>query len=163
MMALLFCVGGDNYGINVRDIAEVLPRVSLKHFPHGPEHVAGLLNYHGRVVPVIDLTLLLSAHAACDRVNSRIVLVDYHRPGGAHHLLGLLVDKVTETMKIPDHALTRSGVMTNESPFLGDVAIHNGIMVQVIDINQVLPEAVQSRLFHDDNKNGAVIVSSKGC
>lgn len=161
MMVLLFCVDDDNYGIDVRDIAEVLPRVSLKHFPHGPEYVAGLLNYHGRVVPVIDLTLLLSAHAACDRVNSRIVLVDYHRPGGAHHLLGLLVDKVTEAMKIPDHALIRSAVMTNESPFLGDVAVHNGILVQVIDINQVLPESVQSRLFHDE-KNDTVILNSKG-
>lgn len=147
MMILLFNVGGDSYGINVSGIIEVLPSVALKHFPQGPGYVAGLLNYRGLAVPVIDLTLLMSAHASRDRISSRIILVDYFTGSGDSHALGLRVEKVTETVRIPDVAFTRSGVETGNAPFLGDVAIHAGNMVQVIDIKKVLPDSMKAMLF----------------
>jgi len=164
MMILLFSVGGDNYGINVRDVTEVLPNVALKHFPNGPEYVAGLLNYRGQAVPVVDLTLLMTAQASRNRISSRIVLVDYHHAfadaftdeGEAHHLLGLLVEKITETMRVPDHAFTHSGVITPDTPFLGDIAIHNEVMIQIIDIKRVLPESVKTLLFYDGRNKSAV-------
>lgn len=146
-MILLFNVGSDNYGINVKSIIEVLPSVTLKHFPQGPEYVAGLLNYRGLAVPVIDLTLLMSARASRDRISSRIILVDYISGSGDSHPLGLRVEKVTETVKIPDAAFTHSGVETGSAPFLGDVAIHAGNMVQVIEIKKVLPDSMKAMLF----------------
>jgi chemotaxis-related protein WspB len=149
MMILLFNVEGDSYGINVRDVIEVLPNVKLKHVPHGPEHLAGLLNYHGQAVPVIDLTLLMSGQASRDRISSRIVLVNYVNGDAVGHLLGLLVEKITETVKIPDDAFTRSGVETDAAPFLGDVAINSGVMVQLIEIRKVLSDAVKSMFFCD--------------
>ena len=149
MMILLFSVGDDKYGINVRNVTEVLPSVALKHFPNGPAYVAGLLNYRGQVVPVIDLTLLMAAQVSRNRISSRIVIVDYPCEGETHYLLGLLIEKITETMKIPGHAFSRSGVTTHGAPFLGDIAIHNEIMVQMVDIKRVLPESVKELLFYD--------------
>lgn len=156
MMMLLFSVGGDSYGINVRDIVEVLPNVTLKHFPQGPEPVAGLLNYRGTVVPVVDLTLLMSAHASRDRISSRIVLMNYFNEGGASHFLGFLVEKITETVRIPDDAFSRSGVETNNTPFLGDVAIHAGAMVQIVDIKKVLSDSMKAMLCIDFKETGVI-------
>lgn len=161
MMILLFSVGGDNYGINVRDVTEVLPSVALKRLPKGPEYVAGLLNYRGQVVPVVDLTLMMAAQASRKRISSRIVLVNYHHENQACHLLGLLLERITETLKIPDHAFTNSRVITNDSPFLGDIAIHNEVMIQVIDINRVLPESVKPLLFYNDGNKNAVVSDIK--
>ena len=156
MMILLFSVSGGKYGINVRDVTEVLPSVALKHFHNVPEYVAGLLNSHGQAVPVIDLTLLMTAQASRNRISSRIVLIDYHHEDETRHLLGLLIEKITETLRIPDNAFTHSGVITNESPFLGDIAIHNEAMIQVINIRKILPESVKSLLFSDNKEKRAV-------
>ncbi len=161
MMILMFSVGGDNYGINVRDVTEVLPNVALKRFPNGPEHVAGLLNYRGQLVPVVDLTLLMAAQASRKRISSRIVLVNYHDDHQPQHLLGLLLERITETVRIPDHAFTKSRVITNDTPFLGDIAIHNEVMIQVIDIKRVLPESVKALLFYDDGNKNAVVSNMK--
>lgn len=155
-MILLFNVGSDNYGINVKSIIEVLPSVTLKHFPQCPEYVAGLLNYRGLAVPVIDLTWLMSARASRERISSRIILVDYFSGNGDSHPLGLRVEKVTETVKIPDAAFTRSGVETGNAPFLGDVAIHAGNMVQVIEIKKVLPDSMKAMLFNNGKEPGVV-------
>lgn len=155
-MILLFNVGSDNYGINVKNIIEVLPSVTLKHFPQGPEYVAGLLNYRGLAVPVIDLTLLMSERASRDRISSRIILVDYFSGSGDSHALGLRVEKVTETVKIPDAMFTRSGVETGNAPFLGDVAIHAGNMVQVIEIKKVLPDSIKAMLFNNGKESDVV-------
>ena len=162
MMILLFSVGNDNYGINIRDVTEVLPNVTLKQFPHAPEYVAGLLNYRGEAVPVIDLTWLMSAHASRNRISSRIVLVSYVNEESAHHLFGMLVEKITETVKIPDHVFTRSSVMTDAAPFLGDIAIHDGALIQVIDIKKVLSDSMKVMLFRDYKESGA-IASSVEC
>ena len=156
MMILLFSVNGDKYGINVRDIAEVLPSVALKHFPNGPEHIAGLLNYRGLAVPVIDLTLLMTAQASRNRISSRIVLIDFHHEDESRQLLGLLIEKITETLRIPDNAFTHSGVITHESPFLGDIAIHNDIMIQIVNVRKILPEPVRSLLFCDNKEKCAI-------
>lgn len=161
MMILLFNVGGDSYGINVRDIVEVLPNVTLKHFPHGPEYVSGLLNYRGKTVPVVDLTLLMSSHVSRDRISSRIVLVNYQ--GGhdsRHYLLGLLIEKTTETVKISDHDLVSSGVVTKDTPFLGDVIIRDGSITQVIDTMKILPCAMQAVLFHDHQEDTVDVIGA---
>ncbi len=156
MMILLFSVDGDHYGINVCDVTEVLPSVTLKHFPHGPAYVAGLLNYRGEAVPVIDLTLLMSSNASRNRISSRIVLVGYPNEGGVHHLFGLLVEKITETVKIPDHTFARSGVIIDDAPFLGDIAIYGGAMIQVVDVRKVLPDSVKAMLFCDFKESNVI-------
>ncbi len=162
MMFLLFGVDGDHYGINVCDITEVLPSVALKHFPRGPEYVAGLLNYRGEAVPVVDLTLLMSTHASRNKISSRIVLVSYLNEDGSRHLFGLLIEKISETVKVPDHAFTRSGVMADGAQFLGDIAIYDGIMIQVININKVLSDSVKAMLFCD-LKESSVTTSGVEC
>lgn len=161
-MILLFSVNGDSYGIDVHDVIEVLPSVMLKHFPHGPEHVAGLMNYRGQAVPVIDLTLLMSAHASRDRISSRIIMTNYVNEEDVSHLLGFLIEKITETVKIPDHAFARSGVKTNDAPFLADIAIHAGTMVQIVDIKKVLPDSAKSMLFIE-SRNTDVAVDDVEC
>lgn len=154
MMILLFNVEGEHYGINAKEVIEVIPSVALKHLPHTPECIAGLLNYRGQIVPVIDLTSLMSDHLSRDRVSSRIILINYSDKDDGFHLLGLLVEKVKSTVRIPDHMFTPSGVTTNNAPFLHDVAIYEGSMVQRINLANILPDYVRDSLF-DMNKNTA--------
>ena len=59
MLLLVFRVAGDAYAVEAARVVEVVPRVELRALPHAPEALAGLFRYRGRMVPVIDLGVLL--------------------------------------------------------------------------------------------------------
>src|SRR5207302_1737530 len=59
MLLLVFRVAEDAYAIEAGRVVEVVPRVALRRLPHAPEALAGVFRYRGRVVPVIELGVLL--------------------------------------------------------------------------------------------------------
>ncbi len=77
MRALIFHLGDDRYGLKVSDIVEVLPMLSLKRLPQTPAYIAGLMNYHGAPVPVVDLNQLGGGAPSRERFDTRVIVVDY--------------------------------------------------------------------------------------
>jgi chemotaxis-related protein WspB len=141
---LLFQMGADRYALDVRRVAEVVPLVALKQLPQAPNGVAGVFDYRGRPVPVIDLSQLATGRAASQRLGTRIVMVDY--AGGAH-LLGLIAEKATETFRRDPESFAPAGVASAGAPYLGPVCMDARGMIQWIDIESLLPESVSRSLF----------------
>ena len=75
MLFLLFQLGRERYALEAGQVAAVLPLLSIKEIPQAPPAVAGLCNYRGRPVPVIDLSELTLGRPAQSRLSTRIVLV----------------------------------------------------------------------------------------
>lgn len=147
MLALLFSIGDDRYGLPVAAVAEVTPVLRLKQLPGAPDWVAGLCNFRGSAIPVIDLSALAGG-APCRRVlSTRMIVVDYRRPDGSVRLLGLLAERATETALIADGELAPPGVRTDETPWLGPVAVSGGEVVQLVGVDRLLAPEAAARLF----------------
>jgi chemotaxis-related protein WspB len=76
MLLLTFRAAENLYAIDVRHVVEVVPRIKLRRLPHAPAFLAGVFDYRGAVVPVIDLGTLLGSESCRDRLSTRIILVD---------------------------------------------------------------------------------------
>ncbi|MCC7601045.1 purine-binding chemotaxis protein CheW [Janthinobacterium sp. FW305-129] len=148
MKVLLFHIGRDRYGLPLAGIVRVLPLLELKQLPLTPDYVAGLMDLHGTPVPVIDLSRLAGLPAAAAQFDTRIVIVDYRAPGGATaHALGLLASQVRGIADIDAEKLEDSGVAT--APFLGQVASDADGIVQLVELEHLLPPDVRALLFQD--------------
>jgi len=145
MKALIFHIGRDRYGLRLRAVVRVLPLLALKQLPLAPEHVAGLMDFQGAPVPVIDLCRLAGVAPAPDHYDTRIVLVDYVAPDGATHLLGLLAQQVHGVQDVREEALGAIGV--SSAPFLGQVASDADGIVQLVELEHLLPAALRAILF----------------
>ena len=64
MLFLLMQLDGDRYALDIRQVAVVLPLVDLRAVPGAPPAVAGIIDYGGAPVPVIDLAQLLANRPA---------------------------------------------------------------------------------------------------
>jgi purine-binding chemotaxis protein CheW len=84
-------IGNERYGVELADVAEVLPQVHLTPIPGTPRHLSGVINVHGEIRPVIDLRRLLGLAAAEKGGVSRVILL---RMQGRE--MGLQVDGVEE-------------------------------------------------------------------
>ena len=146
MKVLLFHIGRDRYGLPLAGIVRVLPLLELKQLPLTPDYVAGLMDLHGTPVPVIDLSRLAGLPAAAAQFDTRIVIVDYRAPGGeTMHALGLLASQVRGIADIAPQGLEDSGVAT--APFLGQVASDADGIVQLVELQHLLPPDVRALLF----------------
>jgi chemotaxis-related protein WspB len=147
MLFFLFRLGDDRYALDALQIAEILPLVGAKWIPQTPAGIAGVIDYHGAPVPLIDLSQLALGRPARQRFGTRIILVNYPDQEGATHLLGLLAERATETMRRDPADFFASGVGNDDAPYLGPVATDAQGLVQWIEVDKLLPPSVRDRLF----------------
>ena len=150
MLLLRFQAGKERYGLDVSRIIEVIPMVVFLPLPHADPTVAGLFNYHGAIVPVVDLTVLLAGSPSRPLFSTRVILVDYHRRPGRdddRHILGLLAEGVTETVFCEEEDLHPAGIDIDGASYLGDLLIHADGMIQRVAIERLLSPTLQETLF----------------
>jgi chemotaxis-related protein WspB len=149
MLFLIFELGDDRYALPAALIAEVLPVVRIKRVPHAPPGVIGVFNYRGTPVPVIDLSELTLGRPATPRLSTRLIVVSYPDPQtqGQSHLLGLIAERATDTMRRDPADFVASGITTGRAPYLGRVTTSSHGVVQRIDVETLLPDDVRESLF----------------
>ena len=138
MLALLFYLGDEKYTIKCGRVREIAPMVSLKEMPNSPEFFAGLFNYRGMIVPVIDLRQLIQGCPCQIRLSTRIILVDYVGPDNMASVFGLMAERVTEAVMKPEDALVAPSVNMQNAPYLGGIVMEQNTMIQYIDV-ELLP------------------------
>jgi len=147
MLFLQFQLGTERYALDSSQVVEVLPRLGIKQIPQAPAGVAGVFNYRGQPVPVIDLSELALGRPARLRMSTRLIIVHYPDSDGTPHLLGLIAEKATETLRRDPADFTDSGVASDDAAYLGPVASDHSGLVQWITVTRLLPPAVRDVLF----------------
>ncbi len=140
MLALLFHIGDVQYIIKSDRVREIAPMVALKEVPHSPAYFSGYFNYRGTIVPVIDLCQLIQNTPCRLRLSTRIILVDYRR-NRTDHILGLIAERVTETVKKPDDAFIAAGIRSRKAPYLGGIVMEGDEMIQYLELDR-LPDCI---------------------
>ena len=147
MTFILFQIGADRYALEIRRVAEVLPRVKLKVIPQAAAGIAGVFNYHGRPTPVVDLTALVLNRPAATSLSTRLLVVHFPAADGTIRLLGLLAEQATGTVRFESQDFREPGVTATGTPYLGPVASDARGLVQRVDLEKLLPAAVCGQLW----------------
>ncbi|MBD2090937.1 chemotaxis protein CheW [Microcoleus sp. FACHB-1515] len=168
MLLLLFRLGENRYAIDTADIAEIVPMVLLTKIPAAPAHIAGVFNYHSSIVPVIDLCQLIRGTACQACYSTRVVIVNSiagaaevepTRKGDrqfATRLLGLMAERVTETLKISEDYLGNAQQISTV-PYLSEPFLDEQGMIQQVHWQYLVSEAHQAALLTEggNQANGA--------
>ena len=137
---MLFHLGETMYTMKCDRVREVAPIVKLKEVPHAPDYVAGLFNYRGVIVPVIDLRMLIQGKPCEMRMSTRVILVDYVKEDNTPYILGLMAERVTETARREESDFVAPGLQMQEAPYLGSLMMEEKEMIQYVDLD-LLPES----------------------
>ena len=148
MLFLLFQIKDERYCLEASRVIEVAPLVNFRVIPHTPTCVSGVFSYRGTIVPVIDLSILLHGEPVRPLLSTRIILVDYVGADKSRHTLGLLAERVTETISCNEEDFHSPGVEAEDLPSLRDMVLTGGGMVQRVEIERILPETLREHLFN---------------
>ncbi|MCI0572795.1 MAG: chemotaxis protein CheW [Myxococcaceae bacterium] len=91
---------GDAFALPLLQVLEVVRPGPLTRVPAAPEHVRGLMNLRGRILPVLELRTRLGLSAAVHSPLSRVVVVERQQ-----RRFGLWVDEALGVLQAPRSTL----------------------------------------------------------
>lgn len=97
---LTFILGHESYGLPVIKVREIIRFVSATHVPQLPEHVEGVINLRGKIIPVINLRRKFGTAASEATERTCTVVVQIGGAGQHGTLIGLVVDGVEEVVQV---------------------------------------------------------------
>lgn len=90
-----FRVGGEEFGINILRVQEIIRSQQLTRVPNSPDCMEGVMNLRGKIIPVIGLRKRFGLQEAVADKQNRIVVVEIKGS-----VLGFIVDAVSEVLHI---------------------------------------------------------------
>jgi purine-binding chemotaxis protein CheW len=90
-----FVVAGEEFGINILKVQEIIRPVDITRVPHAPEFVKGVINLRGRILPIIDLRTRFGFPERAQDEETRIVVVEV-----GNQTVGFMTDAVREVLRV---------------------------------------------------------------
>lgn len=151
------------FGINVFKVREIVVDPQLTHIVNSSNHMKGLANVRGQLIPVINLPAIAGCAPQTDR--GIVLVTEFSRTTQA-----FLVDEMLEIISVDWNKLqaadsSTSKLVSGVARIDGDSA--NGRLVQVLDVEQILrdvfphghgPEDDHSGLPHLSLREGAMVM-----
>ncbi|MBS7539515.1 chemotaxis protein CheW [Ancylobacter lacus] len=147
MLFLSFRIGADRYVLDAAQVERVLPLLEAKAVPGLPPAVLGLLDYHGRAVPLIDVCLLATGRPTAGMMSSRVILVRYADEAGRTETLALCAEQATGTIERDPADFVATGVEAGTPAYLGPVAADEEGLVQWVRASALLTPELRAMLF----------------
>jgi len=143
MQLLSFTVGAEDYAIESRHVIEVLPLVAARPIPRMPDFVRGVFTHRGRLVPLVDLGLLLTDRPLRERLSTRIIVVEFapgDDPSRPHVIrLGAAAENVVSLCSTSEAETSLPTLQTARAPYLGRLLRIGDRTLQVLTVEHLLP------------------------
>lgn len=130
-----FFLAGEEYGVDVRLVQEIIRLTEITQVPRAPQFVKGVINLRGRIIPVIDLKRKLGLGDVEDGKQARIVVVKVRE-----RLMGLLVDGASQVLKVPLSVIEAAPeeVVEIDASYIRGVAKLEKRLIILVDLQKVL-------------------------
>jgi purine-binding chemotaxis protein CheW len=97
---LVITIGGEAYAIPVTKVRQIVRLLPITPVANMPEHVRGVINLRGKIVPLVDLRRRFGLPTAADHDRTCIVVTEIGGgPAAGRRLYALVVDGVEEVAR----------------------------------------------------------------
>lgn len=143
MLFVLFQLGQDRYALDASNLIEILPLAQVKALPHAPAGIAGIIDYHGVTLPVIDLSELALGRPAAQRISTRILIAEI----STGRRFALVAERANQLLQREATDFVNPEVTVEAAPYLGPVTRDDRGVVQWITPQKLFSNAVCDALY----------------
>ena len=133
---VVFQLGSESYGIGISLVQEIKTMSPVTSIPQAPPYVEGVINFRGRVTPVVDMRARFGLARAEHTKETRIIVVS-----AGEVPVGLIVDSVSEVLRVPGDSVESPSelVATVESDFIRGIAkLGEERLIILLDLERML-------------------------
>jgi purine-binding chemotaxis protein CheW len=132
---LTFLLGGEEYGLEILKVQEIIGMMNITPVPRTPMYIRGVINLRGKVIPIVDLRLKFDMEAAERTSETCIIVVEANRVQ-----TGIVVDQVSEVLDILSDDIEDTPAFGGEvnTDFILGIGKPEGHVALLLDIDRVL-------------------------
>ncbi len=139
---LTFSMAGEEYGITILKVKEIIEVMPITPVPQAPSYVKGVVNLRGKVIPVVDMRAKLGLEETDYSDRTCIIVLETEHRGRAR-FIGVVVDSVSEVLHIKGADIEDAPDMIDDFSrdcILGMAKIDRDLKI-ILDVDKVLGEA----------------------
>ncbi len=140
---VVFVIVDQRYALHLAVVLQVLRMVEVSSLPKAPSVVLGVINVHGRIIPVVDVRRRFGHSAAPYGLTSRLLVARTPR-----RTLALPVDDVLGVQEMPSEQVTKPEALVPGAGLVaGIAALPDGVLL-IHDLDTFLSLDEEQQLTH---------------
>lgn len=138
LQLVTFDVANEEFAVDILAVHEINRMIELTRVPQSPPSVEGVINLRGKIIPVVDLRKRFELEVTASTDQSRIIVVEV-----GPRVLGFVVDRVHEVLRIPDSIVEPAPSMTSsvDTDFIDGVAKLEDRLIILLDLAKLFGDA----------------------
>lgn len=96
---LTFQIGDELFAVNVKNVLEVLEQQRITRVPKAPDHILGIINFRGEILPVINTRKKFSLNENSDELLNFIIIYSIKKED-SEYLVAATADGVKDVITI---------------------------------------------------------------
>ncbi|RME15726.1 MAG: purine-binding chemotaxis protein CheW [Alphaproteobacteria bacterium] len=132
---LAFHVREQDFCIDIGHVREIRGYSKTTALPHTPDHVVGVINLRGNVIPVIDLSLRLGMEPTTPTPRHVIIITDFQEM-----TTGLLVEGVSDINSVSAEQMRQAPELAADGgrKFIEGVYVFEDRLIRALDLKALL-------------------------
>ncbi|MTI48582.1 chemotaxis protein CheW [Sporosalibacterium faouarense] len=140
---VVFKLGNEEYGIDIMNVREIVPHQESIKVPNAPKFVSGIINFRGKVIPIVDLKKRFDLLEKEIDGNTRIIVINLD-----DRQIGFIVDEASQTIRLEDKDVDPAPdiVSSIERRYITGVGKKEDRLIILIDLEKVLTEEEKEKI-----------------
>lgn len=141
---VIFTLDDEQYGVAISYVKEISEYKKSNKVPHTPLFIEGIIDYRGRVTPIINLRNKFQLPYQEPNSQTRIIIINLEEKQ-----VGFLVDEASQVITISDDIIDPAPAMGKEikEEFIHGIAKLEEQLVILLDLKKVLDEDEKNKVL----------------
>jgi len=139
---VVFLLDGERLALPLDQVKLALRMVSVTPVPDAPPWVIGVIDLHGRVIPVTDLRQRLGHPAKEPHLDDRLLVMSLDE-----RTFALVVDEVTEVIELSGSEVETPPDPLGDSRYLSAVVRREDGLILILDAANLFPSAEKDKIL----------------
>jgi len=137
---LIFMLQQEYFAVPVTKVLEVLQKQNITHVPKTPEHILGIINFRGDILPVIDTRRKFNLPNTNSSEKYVVIVFEIQNPDNTKTIIAATVDMVKDVIVINQQNIKpvpELGLSYDSRFIQGAVRTDEGFIL-LLDIEKIL-------------------------
>ncbi|MFB6272780.1 MAG: chemotaxis protein CheW [Salinibacter sp.] len=154
-----FVVAGEEFGVNILTVQEIIRPTDITRVPHAPDFVEGVINLRGRILPVIALRTRFGFPDREQGDDTRIVVVEI-----GEQTVGFMADSVQEVLRVDVTSIEPAPELAVgiDAGYLRGVAKLDERLLILLDLENLLSKSEEEALEGLDEDQSEATAPAQG-
>jgi len=132
---IVFSVGNEDYGLEIEKVQEIIRMRTIKHLPHTPDFILGVMNLRGNIIPVVGLREKFGMEKIEYTEFTRLIVVNHK-----NKLVAMVVDEVNKVVNVPIGNIEGNPDMVSDSTraLVRGVANLDDLVIILVELDYLL-------------------------